>query len=611
MDTLKIQLGKKVIYNDREALVVKIIDLSQIMIEEIDRNVIHTVLISELSPFQEKIKTQNEDYTLISDNNWKRAKFKFDIVSEVIESDIQSEKIKEISEREGIHLSTIYRWIKKFDKSGTIASLSNSHKKGGKGKSRLDSEQDKIINEIIISHYLDSSKKSIKSTIRKIHQKCIVMDVKRPHANTIRNRINNYNPEMKMKKRFGSQAAKYKYEPHKGSFPGANFPLSVVQIDHTKLDIILVDSQTRKPIHRPWITAAIDIYSRMLVGYYISFDPPGSVGTALCIANMISPKEQLLSKFDIDSEWPCWGSPKTIHLDNAKEFKSNTLIKSCENYGISIEYRPIGSPHFGGHIERLLGTFSTEIHELPGTTFSDISKRQNYSSEKNASLTIEEFEKWFLIYVTKVYHLKKHSTIKTSPLDMYKNGLLNNEDLNSTGLPPRIENTKKLEIDFMPIFERTVQEYGVVINHITYYSDVLRNYVHKTDSAGRKVKFIFRRDPRDISQVYFLDPTTNEYYNVPYRNMALPPMSIWEYNIVLKELTNRNKEVDEASIFAAYRDMEEIEKHAISKRRKLQKTKTKQKPRDNASKKETPSNAFEFLKNDIKPFEDIDYGTFE
>ncbi len=47
------------------------------------------------------------------------------------------------------------------------------------------------------------------------------------------------------------------------------------------------------------------------------------------------------------------GIPRTLHLDNAAEFKSRALRSGCREYGIELMYRPVGKPHFGGHIERL------------------------------------------------------------------------------------------------------------------------------------------------------------------------------------------------------------------------------------------------------------------
>ena len=58
----------------------------------------------------------------------------------------------------------------------------------------------------------------------------------------------------------------------------------------------------------------------------------------------------------------------TVHADNAKEFRGTMLRKAYQEYGIHLHWRPVRRPHFGGHIERLLGTLNHEIHNLPGST---------------------------------------------------------------------------------------------------------------------------------------------------------------------------------------------------------------------------------------------------
>jgi putative transposase len=42
-----------------------------------------------------------------------------------------------------------------------------------------------------------------------------------------------------------------------------------VQIDHTEIDIIVVDELTRTPLPgRPWLTLAIDVFSRVVTGLH-------------------------------------------------------------------------------------------------------------------------------------------------------------------------------------------------------------------------------------------------------------------------------------------------------------------------------------------------------
>ena len=63
-----------------------------------------------------------------------------------------------------------------------------------------------------------------------------------------------------------------------------------------------------------------------------------------------------LAERKIEAEWPVHGLLTHLHLDNAKEFRSEALRRGCEQYGIAIDYRPVRTPHYGGHIERLIGT---------------------------------------------------------------------------------------------------------------------------------------------------------------------------------------------------------------------------------------------------------------
>jgi putative transposase len=43
---------------------------------------------------------------------------------------------------------------------------------------------------------------------------------------------------------------------------------------------------------------------------------------------------------------------------------------------------------------------------------------------------------------------------------------------------------RRLRMDFMPYLERTVQPYGILIDQIAYYSDVLRRWVNPPTSAS-------------------------------------------------------------------------------------------------------------------------------
>lgn len=619
MSTLKLAPGNKILYKNEPAIIIKVVDTNLITIQMLNTNIVHTVPPKELEPFFVNINN-NVPIDLMSDEEWNMALFRYDIVNNILENKLSTSEIKDLAKNNNVHYSTIYRWIKKYNSDNQISSLSIKKKTGGKNKSRLNVEVDEIINDFITNIYLNSSKKSVKKLIREISMRCKELDLKVPHENTIRNRLKNLSKEEVLKARYGNKARRDKFEPIRGNFPGADYPLSIVQIDHTCVDIILVDELYRKPFRRPYLTIAIDVFSRMVVGFHLSFDPPGAMGTGLCIANAILSKELLLEKHELDSEWPCWGTMKTLHLDNAKEFRGNMLKKACQNYGINIEHRPVATPHWGGHVERLLGTFSKEIHNLAGSTFSKISERENYNSVEKASLTISEFEKWLIIYIVNVYHQKIHSGIMMSPLEKYKKGIFGIDGEMGTGLPPKLFNERRVRLDFMPFVERTIQEYGVLIDHITYYADVLRKYIHsKEDDSkhSKKQKFIFKRNPRDISLIYFYDPNLNDYYEIPYRDTSKPPMSIWEFNETISKLQKNSIPINEDSIFEAYKEMNEIEYKAIQNTKRLKRF-SKFSDKRNESVHNITINNNERVSNDeeklniktIIPFDEIDDDAF-
>lgn len=621
MEQLIYDIGVKVMYNNEPAIIIKIVDLEMISIQMLKTNVVYTIKANEIEPVKQTGQLKNIPFDALTDKEWLVANARYQIIKPILDGKSSTLEVKKLAEINGIHYTTLYRWIKRYNNGGIIAVLAGQKRSGGKNKSRLTPELDTIINECIIDLYLDPSRKSISKVTRSIIIKCKKQNVTPPHANTIRNRIKNISEEEVLRARYGSKKSKERFEPIKSSFPGANYPLAVVQIDHTCVDIILVDEVHRNPFRRPYLTVAIDVYSRMVVGLHLSFDPPGEMGTGLCLANAILSKEMILEQYGIKGDWPCWGVMSTIHMDNAKEFRGNMLKKVCQNYGINIEHRPVATPHWGGHIERLLGTFSKEIHNLPGTTFSNIEERDRYDSTSKAALTIREFEKWLLIYIVNVYHKRIHTSIDMSPYEKYRKGIFGIGGEKGTGLPPRLFNDRRIKLDFMPFVERTVQEYGVIIDHICYYDDVLRKYIHAREDKtkySKKRKFIFKRDPRDISIIYFFDPELNDYFEIPYRDTSKPPISIWEYNEVITKLQKENILINEDVIFEAYQAMEEIELTAIRNTKKLKRTSRLSDTRnenihDKIKKVKIEISDTDAANNsniDIIPFEDIDDEAF-
>lgn len=566
-------------WRGRAQVVLDIPSLDRVVVRDVESGVTDTAPIVELSPPPSPTNTSvRQDLMLIPEADWTEAWRRYELIRPLLEmasTRVRMESdVAAVAAQAGRSPATIYRWVSRYEETGLLTALLRPGR-SDRGASRLSTEQEAIITEVIKTFYLSTQQHSIAETCLEIERRCRVATIASPHRNTVRSRIAELSDKLRMTKRMGYKAARARFEPIKGSFPNADVPLAVVQIDHTPVDLTLVDDIHRLPIGRPYLTLAIDVFSRMIAGFYITLESPGALSAGLCIANAILPKENFLAQQEIATHWPVWGKMGKIYVDNAKEFRGGMLERACAEHTIILEHRPKGIPNYGGHVERAFRTFMSKTHGIAGTTFSNTKQKGEYDTDANASMTLSEFERWFTIFVVEVYHQRGHKGISDiPPIKLYEESLLGTDERPGIGLPARVKDEWKLRLDFMPFLERTIQEYGVVIDNIHYYSDVLRRWIHSTDPKSPKLKqkFIFARDPRDISTVYFLDPELKTYMSVPYRDTRHPAVSIWELRASLERLAKENiAQPNEELIFEGIRKMREIELEAVEKTKKARK----------------------------------------
>jgi putative transposase len=62
-------------------------------------------------------------------------------------------------------------------------------------------------------------------------------------------------------------------------------------MDHTPLDLFLIDDRTWLPLGRPTLTVALDCYSRMILGYYLSYGGTSAAAVLATLRHAILPKE--------------------------------------------------------------------------------------------------------------------------------------------------------------------------------------------------------------------------------------------------------------------------------------------------------------------------------
>jgi putative transposase len=113
-------------------------------------------------------------------------------------------------------------------------------------------------------------------------------------------------------------------------------PLERVEIDHTHLDLMVVDDQSGLPLGRPYVTACIDCYSRCILGIYIGFNPPSYQSVAACLKDCFLPKVNLQRDYPgIVNEWPAYGVMHNLVVDGGLEFYSASLEQVCLSLNIN------------------------------------------------------------------------------------------------------------------------------------------------------------------------------------------------------------------------------------------------------------------------------------
>ena len=291
--------------------------------------------------------------------------------------------------------------------------------------------------------------------------------------------------------RIGTKAARQQFEarPGKLAVEGA---LTLIQIDHTKADLMLVaEDDSSRVIGRPWLTLAIDVGTRAVVGYYLTMHAPSAISVAMCMAHVMQPK------LENDAEpglWPMYGKPIGVLVDNGKDFRSIALQRGCEQHGITLKWRPVGEPHYGAHIERLMGTFMRRVHTLPGTTFSNPRQRGSYPSESRACFTLTDFRAWLVEQICHGYHVRNHRVLGMPPLLAWERAFKSEDG--SSLLPPVPTDRMALLRDFFPFVHRRLQRTGVEYGRSFYWNESLAPLIR----PGLSVMVHY--DPDDPSRVW-------------------------------------------------------------------------------------------------------------
>jgi putative transposase len=494
------------------------------------------------------------------DEVWDLAVLQAEVIAPLARADVVGlSAVDAAAAQLGISRRQVYLLLRRWRSGeGVVSDLIPGRSSAGRGEQQLPDEVEAVIRDVLRREYLTRQKKTVAVVHRETVRICRGRGLAVPSRGSVVRRIAKLDPVTGTRWREGVDAARVR-ESAGGVPPPVTRVLEQVQIDHTVVDVVVVDERHRLPIGRPYVTAAIDVFSRGIAGLVVTLEAPSATSVGLCLTHMVTDKRAWLERLGVEVVWPMSGKPGELYLDNAAEFKSEALRRGCDQHGIALRYRPPGRPHYGGIVERVIGTMMQLVHELPGTTFSNPAQRGGYDPAATACLTMAELQRWLALAVAS-YHGQVHATTGQTPDARWAAGVV------ATGAPVTVTNEAAFLVDFLPVVRRTLTRTGFVVDHVHYFCDALKPWIARRDRLDR---FVIRRDPRDISRIWVLDPDGSTYLEVPYRTLAHPPVSLWEHRAALDRLrADGRAQVDEHALFRMVEQMREITDTAAATTRK-------------------------------------------
>ena len=588
---IDIEVGQNFALADRPGLctVVQFESSEEVVVREFGTKILFNVPVSSLRSLTEPAANNRVDLNLEDAERIKEAERKLEAIRELLPyRRVPSKVWEEQSKKTGHSVKKLREWFRRYRKDKRLSSLMRKRRNDA-GVARLNPLVEALVKIRINALREDgnllptAAYEDLEDDVSELNSRLPEdQRVKAPVVSTFYERYRSLPEYDKDAAKLGKRQAGLLHSLQKGSIQDVNHPLSLIQIDHLELPVMVVDEEDRIPIGKGWITILIDIWSRCVMGYYVTLEAPGDLSLGMAMCHAILPKEETLKQLDYEAQWPVSGFMWTVMADNAGEFHGNMLELAAKEYTVELRFRKVKQPQYGAHIESYLGKLSKKLRRIPGATREGKDALGDYDPAEHAIMTLAELELYVLNLLVE-YHGSPHSGIHDMPpLAMFKEGLKGGHGATPIGRIRRPADATKLRLDFLPAEERAISEKGVVIDYVWYMDDCLQRWVNAKDpdDIGNSRKFLFRRDPRDITRIYFWDPDDRVYKRIRTRNVTRPSMSLWEFTALRKFLEIQGiKHIDEDLIFKSRAARRKVLADAATKTRKAKAARDRERTR--------------------------------
>lgn len=439
-----------------------------------------------------------------------------DLLGDTPQKDKLQDVIDKVSEQladaSSPSVSSVYRWWRKWrDADYDIRSLANKLS-GSKGIRKFKGVVYRELEQVVESVFFTRQKLTKQATYDALVARLTLLNKARETPLPILSRTSFYRMLERFDKydamaaRDGKRAADKAFRATGMGAQPKNI-LERIEVDHTPMDVHILNPETGVADGRPYLTLLLDRFSRMPLGLEIGFEPPSEISVMRALRNSIMPKNYIKKIYpDIKYTWPAYGKPAMLICDNGLEFHSLQLRRMCGELDIDLQFCPKAMPEYKGAVERFLGTLNRDVcHRLPGTSFSNINLRGDYDSVREARITLDDLKELVHEWVVNIYNQKTHKVTQRTPFALWNAGLQRIEPM----LP---ESKEQLDLILTTEDERVLSHRGIEFKGLFFNSADLRLFRHR---GGESIKVKFRFDKENLGFIWVYDEFEGDYLKVP------------------------------------------------------------------------------------------------
>lgn len=480
---------------------------------------------------------------------------------EIIKLIVESENALDSSERgrlitiemmrRNISKAKIYRILRAYWTFGQCieAVSTHYHKCGAKGKQRQftnqkpgrkrkDGRKKKAVRTNLHTRFMHNAitafyftkKYSLTKTYRRFVTYCkddnsYTSDDNIPSIDSLRHLLqSHYSIEHASSKRYGNRVYMKDMRTLNGTATASAYgPGARYELDATVVDVHIVCSHDRtRVLGRPILYIVIDLFSRLIVGFYIGFYSPSFRTATISLLSALQDKTHLLEKYNISksmcSSWPGVGLPDALISDKAELFGLNGS-HLAEMTNMRIENTASGRSDAKGVVERHFGVIQDAFEgDFDGKSSKPGAKKSGaIDGRLTATLTFDELQEIIVseIIVRNNCHVMTNydceqdmpDDMPMTPINVWNWGIENR-----TGCLQCFDE-ERMKVAILLRGQATVSRDGIRYKGLFYTSVALEKlgwFVRIKNNFARPKSVEVLYDPMIVNQIYVVVPNSNQ-----------------------------------------------------------------------------------------------------